>query len=366
MKILSVITGIGYGHTIRQAAILRELKKHDAEIIVASYGNAFDYFEHVYHTLEIDGPKISEKKFEFKLLRTLLMNLKLPFYYLKNYFKLRRLIKAFNPDIIISDFEPLPLYMSKETPHFLVFNFDPLLYKDYLRQGHKKYFFQNLYINWIYSRAKEISAPIIIPTFQEHKTQEYTFVNPIVRDLPKESQKQLLEKLKLSKPPLLIMFGGSYFATNLLYKIQEILPKIKNEHFIIFTYKISGESHNNITFLPFKENFLDYLKASKAVLTQAGHSTLSESVLLQKPSLIFPIPNYLEHAVTSFWAKKEKIAMVKNPKYLTEEALLKIIKNFLTSLPHYQRNLSKINLEPNGAEQVANLIIEKYKSTKPE
>jgi uncharacterized protein (TIGR00661 family) len=365
MKILSVITGIGYGHATRQEAILKELKKQGAEIIVASYGTAFNFFEHYYHTLEIDGPQVSEKKFEFKLLKTLFMNLKLPYYYLKNYFKLRRLVKAFNPDIIISDFEPLPLFMSKDIPHFLFFNFDPELYKEYVTQGYKRYFSQRKYINWVYKRAKKISAPIIIPTFEKSASNEVTYVNPIVRPLPERSQKALLEKLNLSKPPILIMFGGSYFSTSLLYKIQEILPQI-NEKFIIFTYKLSGESYKNVTFLPFKENFLEYLKASKAIITQAGHSTLSESVILKKPSLIFPIPNYLEHAVNSYWAKKKKIAVIKNPKHLTEEAVLKIIQNFVNSLPDMEKSLSNLNIEPNGAEQAANLIIEKYKSLKPE
>ena len=93
---------------------------------------------------------------------------------------------------------------------------------------------------------------------------------------------------------------------------------------------------------------------------------MSESIILKKPSLIFPIPNYLEHAVNSYWAKKKKIAVVKNPKYLTEEALLKIIQNFINSLPDMEKNLSNLNVKPNGAEQAASLIIEKYKSLKQE
>ena len=57
MKIVSVITGIGYGHAIRQAAIISELEKKGVEIEIASYGNAFEYFEQTYYSLKIEGPK---------------------------------------------------------------------------------------------------------------------------------------------------------------------------------------------------------------------------------------------------------------------------------------------------------------------
>jgi uncharacterized protein (TIGR00661 family) len=363
MKIVSVITGIGYGHAIRQAAILRELEKKGAEIVVASYANALDYFEHRYKTLEIDGPSFPEKTSKFSTLKTILMNLKLPYFYLKNFFKLRRMFKAFNPDAIICDFEPLPLYMAKPKPHFLVFNFDPLQYQNYTQEHRKKYRTQYKYVSSIYRKAKKISAPIIIPTFEPHNSRDYNFVNPILRKLPKLSQSELLEKLKLPHPPILIMFGGSHFSTDLLYKLQDILPKIK-EHFIIFTYKISGESQGNITFLPFKDNFLDYLKASKAIITQAGHSTLSECLALKKPSLLFPIPHLVEQEVTADYVKKKKISLVESKDH-TEEELLVILNKFITSIPELEKNLQKINIETNGAEQVAT-IIETALSKEPE
>ena len=91
MKVVSVITGIGYGHAIRQAAILSELEKKGAEIVVASYGNALEYFKHEYTTLEIGGPKFPERHSRFSTMKTIMMNLKLPSIYLRNYLKLKQL-----------------------------------------------------------------------------------------------------------------------------------------------------------------------------------------------------------------------------------------------------------------------------------
>jgi len=367
MKIVSVITGIGYGHTIREAAILNELEKKEAEIIIASYGNALEYFRHVYKTLEIDGPKLPEKNSRFSTMKTILINLKLPYFYTKNYFRLKRLFSAFNPDAIITDFEPLPLFVEKNRLHFLIFNFDPLQYKKYVKEKRKRFWAQSKYISLVYNRAKNISAQIIIPAFEKHgrdefKQNEYNFINPIVRKLPKQSQKELLEKFNLKKPPIIIMFGGSHFSTELLYRLQEILPKI-DEEFIIFTYKISGDSHDNITFLPFKENFLEYLKTSKGIISQAGHVILSEAIALKKPSLLFPIPNFIEQELNAYFAKKYGIAVVEENKNYTDSELMSIINNFIGKIPELEKSLEKLSIEINGAEQAAS-IIEKSISAK--
>ena len=193
---------------------------------------------------------------------------------------------------------------------------------------------------------------------------EYEFINPITRKLPKLSQKELLQKLDLKKPPILIMFGGSHFSTGLLYRIQELLPNIE-EDFIVFTYKLSGKSHNNITFLPFKENFLEYLKASKGIITQAGHCTLSECIALKKPSLLFPIPNFIEQELNAYYAKKQKISIVENKKDFTKQELVSIIKNFISSIPELEENLEKINMETDGAEQTV-AIINRFLSARQE
>ena len=358
MKIVSVITGIGYGHAIREAAILKILERNGAEIIVASYGNALEYFKYVYKTLEIDGPKLPEKNSKFSTMKTIFMNLKMPYSLIKNYLKLKRLFKAFNPDAIIADFEPLPLYLEKNKPHFLIFNFDPIQYKEYIKEKRKKFWVQHRYISFIYRRAQKISAPVIIPTLEKHETEEvkeFNFIDPMVRKLPRQSQNELLEKLNLKKPPILIMFGGSHFSTKLLYKLQEVLPEV-GEEFIIFAYKISGDHHENMKFIPFKENFLEYLKASKAIITQAGHLTLSECVALKVPSLMFPIQDFIEQELNAYFAEKNGISIIKENKSYTKSELLDIINNFIKSIPQLKANLEKLNIESNGAEQAAAII----------
>ncbi len=68
MKILTFITGIGYGHLIRQRALMDFLK--DDKFLIASYQNGYYYFENKYPTIRILGPKFSEKYGKLKIITT--------------------------------------------------------------------------------------------------------------------------------------------------------------------------------------------------------------------------------------------------------------------------------------------------------
>jgi UDP-N-acetylglucosamine:LPS N-acetylglucosamine transferase len=109
----------------------------------------------------------------------------------------------------------------------------------------------------------------------------------------------------------------------------------------------------------FQENFLEYLKASKGIITQAGHLTLSECLALKKPSLIFPIPNFIEQELNAYFAEEHKISLVRKKKNFTKHELLSIIEEFITMIPELEKNFDNLDIETNGAEQAA-AIIEKF------
>src|SRR3989344_4676755 len=109
----------------------------------------------------------------------------------------------------------------------------------------------------------------------------------------------------------------------------------------------------------FKENFLEYLKVSKAVITLAGHSTLSEIVVHKKPALIFPIQNHLEQYINGYVLQKNNLALVKNLKEINPEILKKHIQEFLKKENKFENNLKKLNLTGNGAKQAAEIIMKK-------
>ena len=165
--------------------------------------------------------------------------------------------------------------------------------------------------------------------------------------------------LKEYKEPIIISLGGSYFGSEILERLLKILPEFEQD-FIIFSYKTIGKSQKNIHFLPFKENFLEYIKASKAIITFGGHNTISEAVVLKKPCLVFPVPNYIEQILNAYELEKTKLGMSKVLKHpLDEEEIKSTLKYFFKKIPELQENLNKSDIKGNGAEQAFEIIKEK-------
>src|SRR3990167_5632192 len=102
MKYLFVITGIGFGHLMREEAVIRELlrKDKDAEIKIATYGLTLNYFKKRFPLTEIIGQKFPDTKSEVDATKVIFSNLFYPFQYLNNIKKIEKLIENFRPDIV--------------------------------------------------------------------------------------------------------------------------------------------------------------------------------------------------------------------------------------------------------------------------
>ena len=108
--------------------------------------------------------------------------------------------------------------------------------------------------------------------------------------------------------------------------------------------------------MPFQNNFLEYLKVSKALISLAGHCTLSEVLVYKKPSLIFPIPNYLEQYQNSYLMNDYCI------KGDMDEIGLIYMRNkldeFFSKLDKLKVKLKNYNIKNNGATEAAEIILQ--------
>mgnify|MGYP001603319917 CR=1 FL=1 len=135
MKLLFVVTGFAYGDSIRTESIINEFLKKDKsnEVIILGYDNSYSYFKNKFRTLEIEGYKFPDYELEFKTHRFLIKNYYLPFSWITTWRKHRKILKSFNPDLIISDFEPMAILIARSLNKKCVsiFGYDPLAYKNY-------------------------------------------------------------------------------------------------------------------------------------------------------------------------------------------------------------------------------------------
>ena len=149
------------------------------------------------------------------------------------------------------------------------------------------------------------------------------------------------------------MLGGSKFGFSIAKKIINITKNF-NEDFIFFGYK--DFKQDNVTSYKFKENFLEYLKVSKAVIILSGHNTPSEAIVFKKPALVFPFKNYIEHYVNVH--NLENLALVKHiHNGIKEHELESYIKELLANKEKLKKNLRKININKNGTLEAVNIII---------
>ncbi len=350
MKILFVITGFGYGDTMRMKAIINELRQKvkDFRIMILGYEHSYNYFHKKYLTLKMGGYSFPDKGLEFKPTPFIARNLLLPAKWASTWLEHKNVITRFDPDFIISDFEPLGIIIGKKIskPIISVFAYDPELYKNYP----KKTMSLNLQAKYLETLYKS-STEVFIPSFTKYGNHgHYHYIPPIVKRDEKAlaDDKALMKKLGLKKKPILVMLGGSNYGIKLAEKIRKNIPK-HNEDFIFFGAKKQLPTHHYL----FKYNFLEYLKVSKALITLGGNLTLAEALTFKKPTLAFPIKDHVEQLL-NVYALKDTI-MEGDP-----ETPEKSVATFLRKLDHYTEQMKKTNINTNGASILAQYLLKQY------
>ena len=357
MKILVLVSGIGFGDATREHANIIAIKKKfpKARIMVAGYDNSYLYFKDKFHTLKIKGYKMPGKSMKVNPVLFGLRNILLPAFWPVETLKVR--LQAFNfiPDLIITDFEPVGLSLSKmfKTKNIVVFGFDPDLYQEY-KKNHKIGYAQKVEATY-FSQLYDQADIVVIPTFKKRRKKHlrHTYINPIIRvkpeDLPEE--KKIMKSLGLKKKPILIMLGGSDFGTKIAKTINKLAPKFK-EHFIIFGGNLNINLQKNVHYIQYTSDFFKYLKVSKGLITLAGHSTLSEALVYKKAILCFPIHNHIEQELNAFTLKDTiQISNKHSPKIVEKE-----LKQFIKDIPKIEKKVAKLNIKASGPQDLVKII----------
>jgi len=259
MKLLFAVTGFGYGDSVRVDATIQEILKKDpnTEIMILGYGNSYDYFKDKFPTKKIAGYRFSDRYAKFKSIPFVIKNLFLPVSWLFTTLRLKNQVKAFNPDLIISDFEPVAslLARSLKTYSVVIFGYNPKQFRKYKNKTLTTKL-QARYIEMIYRRFDQVLIPSLKPAKDYDNIK---FLTPIIKTQPEDllPEKTLMKKLNLKKQPVIVHLGGSDFGVSIA---KQILEQYENfdEEFIFFGGSQQMPAHH----YPFKKNFLEYLKVS--------------------------------------------------------------------------------------------------------
>jgi uncharacterized protein (TIGR00661 family) len=366
MKLLFVVTGIGYGHATRVDSIINEIKSRDknCKIIIAAYKSSYTYFEEKYKVIKLNGVNYSSKNFNLNLFNLVRTNLNYPLNVRNDINLLCGYINKENPDIVIVDWEISGLIAADRCnkKSILIFNYDPELFKEFIQKfklGRTKVI-QSKFVETIYSLAEKKSEAIFVPGLKNAVKNKFHYVDFILRynsnKIPQENI--LMNRLGLKKKPILVMLGGSNFGYKLLEKLNEIFLELKEEHFIVFGYDHNFKK-KNITCYGFNKDYLEYLKVSKGVIMLAGHSSFGECAVFKKPCLVFPIRGHVEQMLNAFTIERTGIGLVKYLKNIKKEQIRKDVKEFIENVDKLQAKANKLNSKGIGASQVADFVLNK-------
>ena len=357
MKILFVVSGIGFGDATREHANILAVKKKypKAKVMVAAYDNSYSYFKNKFHTIKIQSYKLPGKNMKVSALKFGLKNLFLPAFWIHGTLKVR--LEAFNfiPDLIVSDFEPVGISLAKflNKPCIVVFGFDPDLYKEYLKR--KKVSISMKVEAAYFSKLYDQATHVVIPSLRhpQKKHLRYSYIHPILRaevdNLPKDSE--IMKGLGLKKRPILIMLGGSNFGHKLAKGLNKVAHKFK-EDFIIFGGDLDFPLKKNVQYISFTDKILKYTKVAKGVITLGGQQTLAEALTFKKPILCYPIQDHVEQILNAYSLRETvQISHKHSPKEIEND-----LKKFLKNIKQIESKVKKLNLQGDGSEQVAKVV----------
>lgn len=348
MRVIISAGGTG-GHIYPALAIINKIKEFepDSEFLYIGTHNRMEKdiipnYNIPFETIEIYG--FNRKK--------LLKNFKTVNYIVKSYKKCKKLIKEFNPDIVIG----VGGYVTGP----VIYAANKLGYKTFIHEQNSIPGKCNLFLSKYVSKIG-VSLKSSIKHFPEYKC---VFTgNPCSEDaINKPAQKKEEFGLSSNKKLVLFVMGslGSAKINDILTKAMNLF-KEKDYEILYVTGKSSYEEisklkfSNNIKVVPYIENMTRIMKNTDLIVSRAGASTLSELIALKIPSILIPSPyvpdnHQYKNALDLY---KNEAAYLIEEKDLNGNILVRTIDEILNDenkINEMKKNLEKLHVSDSATK----------------
>ena len=322
MKILFGVAGEGSGHATRSDVVASYLESKGHTIKIISYHQGFKYLSSKFDVEEIFGLRFFHKGDRVDYPTTILENIKKTPEATRSLTRTKEIVTKFNPDIVITDFEPLsalcahlckiPL-ISIDNQHIIThgkISYEKKWLPDYL-----------LYRASASTMAFKADAYILTSFF------DFKIVNDNVYRIPPILRQEVLDHPSSNSNHILV-----YSTFSDIKKITKILKKT-SEKFIVYGPN-KDKIEENCTFKKFsKSGFMNDVASSKAIVGSAGLSLMTEALHFGKPYLALPVKRRFEQLLNSYYLKKLKYGDY------SEDLNKENLDNFLSNIPLYKQQL---------------------------
>ncbi len=371
--------GIGLGHVGRCIPIAHRLEENGAEVLFSTYKEGTQYL------LQENLPVVEAPEIEFLVKPDGTVDFKRSIISVGPFFAAFTLLKqveaeietmkAFKPDIVVSDSRVSPLIAARllGIPDICILNQFQIIIprkRRLLRLAKLADAGALAMIGKLWAATKRLLIPDFPPPYTvsfsnlripDSYQKKVTHIGPILPVHPDElpSQREIRGELDLNedKPLIFAPISGptkerAYF-TGIL---RQIFREIPNDYQIVMSLGYPNTStepirNGNLTVFKWIPNRFKYLKACDLVIARAGHGTLTQSICYGKPLILVPTPSHTEQVNNAKRAVQLGIGKMIEQKDLNKETLLKTILELLETT-QFQERVKQIQREILGMNGV--------------
>ncbi len=324
-RIIYGVAGQGFGHAARSHETLVHLKKQKHTLLVLGYNQSADLLGKDFSVLRIPGLGLNYQNNKLSYWRTIYDNAITLMRGTKAWPSLRKKIKAFKADLVISDFEPI----SANVAHLEKL---PLISIDNQHQltntkiSVPKKYRRDFAADKLVTKSMVWGADYYLFTsfFKTKVTKARSFLfPPIVREQ--------IRKLKPKSGKYILVYQNSDFD----YILDE-LKQLKKYNFIVYSGRPGTKKDHNLTMKNYhNSNWYKDLANCRAIIGTAGMSLVSESLCLNKPYFAIPVGGQIEQVINALYIKKLGFGDWAHHLNAAKAA------DFLKKCPMYSKNLKK-------------------------
>lgn len=303
-RILYGVAGEGFGHSSRSELMGRRLLEAGHEVLFAASQKSLRYLGQYFpeRVAEVYGLGFVCQHGRVNPARTFLRNLR---DYPRGFQTNRQLwerARAFEPDMVISDFEPFSAWwawrhripcVSLDHEHFLtVCKLDRIA-------GHR----QDSLLAKAVSRSYHAwaDAYVIINFFKTPlKNPRGVLVPPVVRDS--------VQAIRSWEGDYILCYS-TYSDPATRQRLTEVLRQFPPQRFFVYGFDQDAEEGNILFKKTSTEGFIHDLAGSRGVVATAGFSLLSECLYFRKRMLLNPVAGQYEQIVNTHYIKKAGLGL---------------------------------------------------------
>jgi len=328
-KIIYAVAGEGFGHSSRSHLIGQRLIDADHDVMFVGSKKSLLYLKQYFgpRVREIFGLSFAYEKGRIDKSETLKRNLlRLPEANRQNEELFKRHFEPFEPDLVISDFEPFSAWWAwRNRVPFISIDHEHMLTLCKLEHQTKNWFSRITASVVTECHYVGAAAYIIVNFFEAPVRIDSAIVAPpIIRPI--------VATLQPSKGQHILIYSTTGKGQD---KLRQVLRKFGEQKFHVYGFNKSAEYKNCIFKERSTEGFLADLAGARGVIASAGFSLISECMHLKKKMLLLPIAGQYEQIINAHYV--EKLGLGVSSEKLDEAAITRFLKEIDKPIPADER-----------------------------